>query len=143
MYSLLLLDREHCACFAFLQSFATLALVAQASNDDQLEEVRLSSARLLAALWRHCLCGQSTQEGDTTADHAQLVTAYWKVFLQCLFDSSAVVRETMWLCLLNIAQHLMVFKGIVDKEGMNHRFLSTTHIQYINYTIIVPCMVTQ
>lgn len=101
----------------FLQSFVTLALVSQASNDDQLREVRLSSARVLAAIWRHCLCGHSTQEGDNAADRAQLVTAYWRVFLQCLFDGDGVVRETAWLCLLNISQHLMVSEGTVDKEG--------------------------
>ena len=144
MYSLLLFDRKHCACFAFLQSFATLALVAQASNDDQLGDVRLSSARLLAAIWQHCLCGQSTQEGDTNADHPQLVTAYWKVFLQCLFDTGAVVRETAWLCLLNISQHLMVSEGIVDKEGTYESQISFNYtlILYV-YTIIVPCVVTQ
>ena len=72
---------------------------------------------MLAAIWWHCLCGQSTQGGQTTADQAQLVTAYWKVFIQCLFDGDSVVRETAWLSLLNISQHLTVSETIVGKEG--------------------------
>ena len=51
------------------------------------------------------------------AEQAPLVTAYWKAFLQCLFDSDPAVRETAWLCLNNISQHFKVSEGIVQGEG--------------------------
>ena len=107
-----------------VQCCATLALVSQASNDDQLEEVRLSSTRVLAASWWHCLCEHRSEglKGQTPAEQAQLVTAYWKVFLQCLFDSDPAVRETAQLCLFNVSQHFKVSEGIAEGKGMEFFF---------------------
>ena len=56
-------------------------------------------------------------ECQTLAEQVQLVTAYWKAFLQCLFNSDPAVRETAWLCLNNISQHFKVSERNVQGEG--------------------------
>ena len=71
--------------------------------DDQVEELCVMSARVLASYWMSCVCGPNGI--DRVEKQGDILSVFWHLCLQLLFSNLHAVREEAVKCVTQMEDY--------------------------------------